>query len=131
MFDTANGGDRICSATQAAELPQNARRGQPGWVAHTAACGRNQRNASHVDRRGTDGGRSLRTTQAASYPGLGAIAANDRHPDLASIQGSSTRRKRCHLLVAGQWASSPGARVTRIVRLGVRTFSRITQISPA
>jgi hypothetical protein len=33
MFDTAIGGDQICSATQAAELPQNARQDQPGWVA--------------------------------------------------------------------------------------------------
>jgi hypothetical protein len=36
MFDTAIGGDQICSATQAAELPQNARQDQPGWVAPTA-----------------------------------------------------------------------------------------------
>lgn len=43
MFDTAIGGDRICSATQAAELPQNARQDQPGWVARnagSATCGR-------------------------------------------------------------------------------------------
>ena len=36
MFDTAIGGDQICSATQVAELPQNARQDQPGWVARNA-----------------------------------------------------------------------------------------------
>ena len=39
MFDTAIGGARICSATQAAELPQNARRDQPGWAARNAGSG--------------------------------------------------------------------------------------------
>jgi hypothetical protein len=39
MFDTAIGGDQICSVTQAAELPQNARQDQPGWVARTAGTG--------------------------------------------------------------------------------------------
>lgn len=36
MFDTAIGGARICSATQAAELPPNARQDQPAWVARSA-----------------------------------------------------------------------------------------------
>ena len=40
MFDTAISGDQICSATQAAELPQNARQDQPGWAAPTAGSAR-------------------------------------------------------------------------------------------
>jgi hypothetical protein len=39
MFDTAIGGDQICSATQPAELPQNARQDQPGWVARNGLFG--------------------------------------------------------------------------------------------
>jgi hypothetical protein len=51
----------------------------------TAASGRNQTVRVTTTVAATMAARGLRTTRAAGYPDLGPVAANDRHPDLASI----------------------------------------------